>query len=87
MFSKITQLCASTNWQMANIGSKYLQIMRYIMRMEPTERLETASNLTKYEIISIVIRRILGLLKEDIKSMKLAENDQQLLSHLSAMSH
>lgn len=72
---------------MANIGSKYLQIMRYIMRMEPTERLETASNLTKYEIISIVIRRILGLLKEDIKSMKLAENDQQLLSHLSAMSH
>ena len=57
------------------------------MRMEPTERLETASNLTKYEIISIVIRRILGLLKEDIKSMKLADNDQQLLSHLSAMSH
>ena len=61
--------------------------MRYIMRLEPTERLETASNLTKYEIVSIVIRRILGLLKEGIKNMKLEEKDQQLLTHLSAMSH
>jgi len=64
---------------MANIGSKYLQVMRYITRVDSTNRLEAESNLIKYEIISIVIKRILGLLREKIKNennnMELTDDD------------
>ena len=90
-FKKITQLCASTNWQMCNIGSKYLQVMHYITRVHSSERLEVQDNLIKYEIISIVIKRILGLLREKIKNennnMELTADDQNLLCHLAVICH
>ena len=60
--------------------------MRYITRVELTSRLEDKKNLIKYEIISIVIRRILGSLKSKIKNennnQELSDDDQNLLSHL-----
>ena len=89
IFTNITQLCASTNWQSANIGSKYLQVMRYIIRVDTSKRLEIPENLIKYEIISIVIKRILGLLREKIKNennnMELTADDQNLLCHLATI--
>ena len=91
VFNQITQLCASTGWLAANIGSKYLQVMRYIIRVGPNKRLEDQENLLKYEILSIVIKRILGLLKEKIKNvnnnMTLTMSDKNLLTHLSVMSY
>ena len=79
IFTSITQLCASTGWLTANIGSKYLQVMRYITRVNTTKRLEDSKNMIKYEILSIVIKRILGLLKAKIKNennnMELTEDD------------
>ena len=65
----MTQLCASTGWLISNIGSKYLQVMRYIIRVGPVKRLEDQENLLKYEILSIVVKRILGLLKDKIKNV------------------
>ena len=50
--------------------------MRYITLVKTTNRLEDSKNLIKYEIISIVIKRILGLLKYKIKN----ENKNQELS-------
>ena len=55
IFFQITQLCASTGWLQANIGLKYLQVVRYIIRMDTTARLEDLSSIYKYEILSIVI--------------------------------
>lgn len=61
--------------------------MRYITRVLPTKRLEEEENLIKYEILSIVIKRILGLLKDKIKNVnhnkELTLDDKNLLSHLS----
>ena len=91
MFIQITQLCASTGWLAANIGSKYLQVMRYIIRVGPTSRLEEQDSLLKYEILSIVVKRVLGLLKEKIKNvnnnMDLDMGDKNLLTHLAVISY
>ena len=40
VFTQLTQLCASTGWLTANIGTKYLQVMHYIIRVDSTKRLE-----------------------------------------------
>ena len=48
----------------------------YITRVNTTKRLEDQKNLVKYEILSIVIKRVLGVLKEKIKN----ENHNQELS-------
>lgn len=61
--------------------------MRYITRVPPTVRLEKEENLLKYEVLSIVIKRILGLLCEKIKNenhnKELNLDDKNLLCHLS----
>ena len=48
----------------------------YITRVSTTKRLEEQKNLVKYETLSIVIKRVLGVLKEKIKN----ENHNQELS-------
>ena len=57
--------------------------MRYITRVQSTARLEDKANLVKYEILSLVIRRIMGLLKEKIKNtndnQELDDNDENLI--------
>ena len=55
IFGQITQLCASTGWLHRSIGIKYLQVMRYVVRVDTTTRLEDVDNIGKYEILSIVI--------------------------------
>ena len=62
MFKSITQLCASTGWFEANIGTKYLQVMRYIIRLDYAVRFERKENVVKYEILAIVVQRILSIL-------------------------
>ena len=61
--------------------------MRYVIRVDSDQRLESTSNLKKYEVISIVIKRILGLLQNGIKNLELVEDDTNLLVHLVAMCH
>ena len=64
--------------------------MRYITRVGSTKRLEHEDNLLKYEILSIVIKRILGLLKEKIKNenhnKELNLDDKNLLCRLAVIS-
>jgi hypothetical protein len=87
MFRSVTQLCASTGWFEANIGTKYLQVMRYIIRLEYTTRFEEKGNVMKYEMLAIVIQRILSILQAKIKNendnQKLEVDDKMLLSHLA----
>ena len=42
--------------------------MRYITRVNSVKRLEDSKNLIKYEVVSIVIKRILGILRDKIKN-------------------
>jgi len=64
--------------------------MRYIIRVGPTKRLEEQDNLLKYEILSVVVKRVLGLLKAKIKNvnnnMVLTMSDKNLLTHLAVIS-
>lgn len=87
MFKSVTQLCASTGWFEANIGTKYLQVMRYIIRLDYTVRFEKKENVMKYEVLATVIQRILSILQAKIKNendnQKLEVNDKMLLSHLA----
>ena len=68
MFKSITQLCASTGWLKANIGTKYLQVMRYIIRIDSLTRHEKKENVVKYEVLAIVVNRILSILQAKIKN-------------------
>lgn len=65
--------------------------MRYIIRVGPTKRLEEQDNMLKYEILSIVVKRVLGLLKSKIKNlnnnMMLSMSDKNLLTHLAVVSY
>ena len=75
MLIDITKLCSSTDWLSANIGLKYLQVMQYIMRVDISSRLEDRSKIKKYEILSIVIKRILGVLKSKVRNQTLTDDD------------
>ena len=65
--------------------------MRYIIRVGPVKRLEDQENLLKYEILSVVVKRILGLLKDKIKNvnnnMVLEQSDKNLLTQLAVVSY
>lgn len=46
VFRSITQLCDSTNWdENANIGAKYIRVMRSILKLPPSVGTETMDNL------------------------------------------
>ena len=63
--------------------------MRYVVRVDTTTRLEDIDNIGKYEILSIVIQRILGLLKYKLKNenqnQELSVDDQILLCHVAIL--
>ena len=75
LFKSVTQLCASTGWFEAQIGTKYIQVMRYLIRLPRTARFEKKKSILKYEILAIVIKRIMIRLRSKIKN----ENDNQNL--------
>lgn len=55
-FRAITQLCDSTNFdETANIGGKYLRVMRHVIKIPYDKDFEENSMLMHYEMISIVI--------------------------------
>lgn len=61
--------------------------MRYVIKVDTTTRLEDHSDdsLQKYEMISIVIQRILGLLEEKIKNSN--QNKQLEIDDIIALNH
>jgi hypothetical protein len=55
-FRSITKLCDSTNWdENANIGAKYIRVMRSILKLPPGNGTDSMDNLMHYELIAIVI--------------------------------
>lgn len=68
-----------------------MQLMRYVFRMDTTLRLEDNDRIYKYEVLSIVIRRILGLMERKIVNENgndaLSNNEILLLCHLMGICH
>lgn len=86
-FRSLTQLCDTTGWFEANIGAKYLRIMRQVIKLSNSESSEQFENLQHYEILSAVIRKILNQLLIKIKNEQqtpLTNEDKVLIYELAA---
>lgn len=59
-FKNLTLLCDSTGWLEANIGAKYLRIMRNVIKVPYEDSEEPKEHLYHYEIIAVVIKKILN---------------------------
>lgn len=60
MFRTITQLCDSTDWdEEASIGSKYLRLMRHIIKLPNQKDIETREKFIHYQLLSIVLNKTL----------------------------
>jgi len=85
MFRSITQLCDSTNWdENANIGAKYIRVMRNILKLPPDQGTESVDNLMHYELIAIVIQKVLSQIIDKMKKdIQLTERDQVTIYEMS----
>jgi hypothetical protein len=64
VFRTITQLCDTTGWFEANMGAKYLRVMRHVIRAPLTQVEEkvapTCEKLSHYEIVGKAVRKMLN---------------------------
>ena len=68
MFKFITSLCDSCDWdETANIGAKYLRVVRPIIMMELDEGNENDKRLLHYELVASAIDTILAKIYDKIK--------------------
>lgn len=77
MFRGITQLCDSTDWdEQANIGAKYLRVMRHVIRLPLREDREQDDMLIHYDLITFVIQKALYKIVDKMKKdIQLTAND------------
>ena len=85
MFRSITQLCDCTDWdEGANIGAKYLRVMRSIIRIPLDKDYETTDMLMHYELIAIVIQKTLGKIFDKMsKDIQLTDGDKVTIYEVS----
>lgn len=85
MFRTITQLCDSCNFdETANIGAKYLRLMRHVIKMELAMDREQNEKLMQYELVAIVIQKCLAKVVEKMKKdIQLTQGDKITIYELS----
>jgi hypothetical protein len=85
MFREITQLCDTTHWDAkANIGAKYLRVMRSVIKLSLNKDYETIDMLVHYELIAIVIQKCLAQLVSKMKKgIELNDGDQVSIYEIS----
>jgi len=68
MFRDITQLCDTVNWdETANIGAKYLRIMRQVLKLSTDKDSESTSMIELYELVALVIQKALSKIVSKMK--------------------
>lgn len=74
----MTQLCDSVDWdENSNIGSKYLRVMRHIILMPYDKSKEETHKIMYYNLISIVIQKLLKKIVTKLKSeIQLTDGDK-----------
>jgi hypothetical protein len=85
MFRSITQLCDTTNWdENANIGAKYLRVMRSVIKLPLDKDRETTDMIMHYELIAIVISKTLSKIVDKMKKdIELNDGDQVSIYEIS----
>ena len=80
MFRTITQLCDATDWdEEACIGSKYLRVMRHVIKLPNSvdEEATDPRRLLHYQLLGIVLQKTLGnILTKMNKDIQLTPGDQ-----------
>ena len=64
----ITQLCDTTGWLEANIGAKYLRVVKHLIKVKLTQTEEHVDRIAHYEIISKAVRKMLSLVFIKLKN-------------------
>ena len=78
-------MCDSTNWdENANIGAKYIRVMRNILKLPPHQGIENPDYLMHYELIAIVIQKVLSQIIDKMKKdIQLTNGDQVTIYEMS----
>ena len=87
MFRLITQICDTTNWdETANIGAKYLRLMRNIIKLPSGKNSESTDMLMHYELLSIVIEKSLLFIYTKLqKDLQLTDGDKVSIYEISLL--
>jgi hypothetical protein len=78
MFRIITQLCDSTDWdEEASIGSKYLAVMKHVIKLPNNKDVENEDMLYHYQLLAMVLQKTLSnILTKMSKDIQLNNSDQ-----------
>lgn len=82
----LTQLCASTGWVRGNVGSKYLKIIYYGLKLSNKEFNETKENFEIYELVSKAIYEMLQIVRRKLfqeDKVPLNQEDKMLVFDLA----
>lgn len=88
VFRNLTQLCDTTGWFEANIGAKYLRVMRHVIKVPLTQATEASERLAHYEIVSKAVRKMLEQLSVKLKNEQqkpLCLEDKALIFELASI--
>lgn len=78
----LTQLCASTGWILGNVGSKYLKIIYYGLKLPHKEFNESKDNFEIYDLVSKAICDMLQIVRKKLfqeDKIPLTQEDKMLI--------
>ena len=82
----LTQLCDCTGWTLGNLGSKYLKIIYYGLRLSDRELNESKENFEIYDLVSKAICDMLQIIRKKIfqeDKIPLSKEDKMLIYDLA----
>jgi len=82
----LTQLCACTGWTLGNLGSKYLKIIYYGLKLSHKEFNESKENFEIYDMVSKAICEMLQIIRKKLfqeDKIPLTKEDKMLIFDLA----
>ena len=82
----LTQLCDCTGWTLGNLGSKYLKIIYYGLRLSHRELNESIENFEIYDLVSKAICDMLQIVRKKLfqeDKLPLSKEDKMLIFELA----
>ena len=82
----LTQLCACTGWTVGNLGSKYLKIIYYGLKLSHKEFNESKENFEIYDLVSKAICDMLQIIRKKLfqeDKIPLTKEDKMLIYDLA----
>lgn len=82
----ITQLCSTTGWTLGNLGSKYLKVIYYGLKLPHQEFDESKENFEIYDLVSKAIYDMLQIIRRKLfqeDKIPLTKEDKMLIFDLA----